>query len=72
MNKTIPSPEDIATGDPQMRPNDITAQDAAHESGNPCDEEDCEECCAEFCGHEYDPGEGMLCINCGKEYEGGE
>lgn len=28
------------------------------------DDGDCRECCP----HEYDPGEGMMCINCSKEY----
>lgn len=29
-----------------------------------CDEEKCQDCCV----HEYDPSEGMMCINCDKEY----
>jgi hypothetical protein len=31
---------------------------------SPCEDEDCQECCQ----HEYDPGEGMMCVNCSKEY----
>lgn len=32
-----------------------------------CADEKCQECCGEA-GHEYDPSEGMMCINCDKEY----
>jgi hypothetical protein len=63
--KIEPTENDIATGDPQMRPNDITAQEIAHEEGKPCDEEDCQDCCGEFAGHEHDSSEGGYCLNCG-------
>ena len=63
MNNDKPSANDIATGDPQMRKDDITAQDAAHDSGDSCDEEDCQDCCGEFIGHEFDPDEGGYCMN---------
>lgn len=33
-------------------------------ANEPCENERCQDCCE----HEYDPGEGMMCINCGKEY----
>ena len=62
--KLEPSAEDIATGDPQMRPDDITCAD----TGEPCDNEDCQYCCGEYAGHEHDSSEGGYCLNCGKEY----
>jgi hypothetical protein len=64
--------KDVASGDPQCHPSDITAQEVAHDMGEACDEEDCQECCGDFIGHDHDPDEGMMCINCGKEWEGGE
>ena len=67
MNDFKPSEKDIATGDPQMLPDDITAQEALHEAGEACDEEDCQECCGKFCGHEF---EDYHCLNCGAETDG--
>lgn len=29
-----------------------------------CEEEGCQDCCE----HDYDPDEGMMCLNCGAEY----
>ena len=52
-----PSPEDIATGDPQLRPNDITA----HSEGLDCEDPDCQACCAEFRGHEFDASGDCRC-----------
>ena len=70
MNK--PSEHDIATGDPQMRPDDITAQEVLHDMGKPCEDEDCQECCGKFIGHEFDMDEGGYC-QCGANgYERGE
>jgi len=42
-----PTEHDIATGDPQMRPDDITREEAAHASGEDCEVEECQECCGE-------------------------
>lgn len=35
-----------------------------HENSETCDYEECQDCCF----HDYDPGEGMMCSNCNKEY----
>jgi hypothetical protein len=41
-----------------------TEQDISHEKGEDCEQDDCQECCGEFHGHEYDPDEGGYCY-CG-------
>lgn len=46
----------------------LTAQEKAHENGEDCGEDNCEHCCGELVGHEYDDSEGNMCINCGAEY----
>ena len=45
----------------------LRAQQSAHDKGEACDEEDCQDCCGEFIGHEFDPDEGGYCINCGAD-----
>lgn len=45
--------------------NALVKQREAHENGDSCEEEKCQECCE----HEHDPDEGMMCINCDKEYD---
>lgn len=44
---------------------DKKKREELHDNGEWCGEEKCQECC----GHEYDPNEGMMCINCDKEYD---
>lgn len=43
----------------------LRLQEMAHDKGEACDELDCEDCCGEFVGHEFDDSEGGMCINCG-------
>lgn len=44
---------------------DERLQEIAHDSGEPCDEEWCQDCCGEFVGHEHDSSEGGYCLQCG-------
>lgn len=30
----------------------------------------CQSCCGEHVGHERDPDEGMMCLNCDAEWDG--
>lgn len=49
-----------------------TEQEIAHEENRTCDEPDCQECCGEYNGHEFDSSEGGYC-ECGANgYEMGE
>lgn len=49
-----------------------TKQQIAHDKNEACDEDDCQECCGEFHGHEFDVDEGGYCM-CGLNgYEQGE
>lgn len=45
----------------------VSAQDLAHWYNEDCETEDCQECCGEFYGHDHDPDEGFMCLNCGHE-----
>lgn len=45
------------------------AQKIAHDEGKPCEEDDCQDCCGDFCGHEY---EDYHCLNCGHETDGSD
>jgi uncharacterized protein (UPF0335 family) len=59
----------IAKGD-GFTPKQI--QELMHEMNQDCEEEDCQECCGEFHGHEFDSSEGGYC-QCGANgYENGE
>lgn len=48
---------------------ELRLQEIAHESGVPCNEDDCQSCCGEFCGHEF---EDYTCLNCGAETDGSD
>lgn len=42
----------------------LELQELAHSQNKPCDEEDCQYCCGEFVGHEFDDSEGGYCLQC--------
>lgn len=46
---------------------DQQMHELAHEMNADCEQEDCQDCCGEFHGHEHDPDEGFMCLNCGHE-----
>jgi hypothetical protein len=56
--------EEIKELEKQIR-EQVEAQNAAHELGKPCEDEECQDCCGEFTGHEHDSSEGGYCLNCG-------
>jgi hypothetical protein len=47
-------------------------QEIAHEKGEDCEHDDCQDCHGEFYGHEYDPDEGGYCMCGANGYENGE
>ena len=64
--------EDIITDTEEKIMKAENAQKEAHENGDACEEFDCQDCCGEFYGHEYDTSEGGYC-ECGANgYENGE
>lgn len=40
----------------------------AREAAGSCPDDG--EVCSECCEHEFDPSEGMMCLNCNKEWDG--
>lgn len=48
---------------------ELHAQTLAHEKGVACEEDDCQDCCGEFCGHEF---EDYTCLNCGASTDGSD
>lgn len=50
----------------------LDVQALMHEMNQDCDADDCETCCGEYRGHEFDSSEGGHCICGANGYESGE
>lgn len=48
---------------------ELRFQEIAHYRMEPCEMDDCQDCCGEFVGHEY---EDYHCLNCGAETDGSD